>query len=105
MSFTQLEEIYTLASAALDDSGEDDSVLSPFIREAQDYIETSGLDICMRDAQGLDDDWFGIRGGYWLSAYGNPQVGGTVSCPLVDGSRETFRVLERGLLTFSTGSL
>ena len=102
MSFDQLEDIYLAASTAFEESGDDDAVLSPFIQQANHYIETSGLEIFIMDAQDLDSDWFGISGTYWLSAYGNPQVGGTVEVPTVYGTYATRRVVERGLLTFRT---
>ena len=102
MSFDQLEHIYIAAARAFDESGEDDSVLSPFIQQADHYIETSGLELSIMDAQDLDREWFDISGIYWLSAYGNPQVGGTVEVPSDYRTRETRRVAERGLLTFRT---
>jgi len=102
MSFGQLEDIYLAAAHAFEESGEDDSILSPFIQQADHYTETSGLEISIMDAQDLDSEWFDISGMYWLSAYGNPQVGGTVEVPTVYGTCATRRVVERGLLTFRT---
>ena len=78
------------------------TTLDSFIQELYDL----DVEITFGEARDLDEEFFGVRGGYWLTAYGTPKVGEYIQVPYETsvGERQVFavEVTNRGLLTMKT---
>ena len=78
-----------------------DTTLDSFIQELMDL----DVDITFGEAADLDDEFFGVRGGYWLNSYETPKVGEYIQVPYETSfSRQVLavEVIHRGLLTMKT---
>lgn len=78
-----------------------DTTLDSFIQELSDL----DVEITFGEAADLDEEFFGVRGGYWLHGYGTPKVGEYIQVPYeTDVGRQflAVEVINRGLLTMKT---
>ncbi len=98
-------DIYERARSAYTEAPacEMDTTLDSFIQE---FIDLD-VEITFGEAADLDEEFFGVRGGYWLHGYGTPKVGEYIQVPYdtaVGTQVFAVEVINRGLLTMKTAS-